>query len=110
MTLPLFDHQPYKVTGITLRDRGMKRVVRNTPPDFQARFRSVVEILPRGTLFTVETVRNALHDIPPEVHSNYFGAAMRSLARQNLIKSTGRMVNAERVSRHSGLLRQWERL
>lgn len=99
-----------RVTGIRLRDAGQKSVVSHTPPDFKEKFQQVVEQMPKGHTFTVEDVREKLNEIPSNVSNNYFGAAMNGLARRKLIKSTGRIVQAERPTRHAAWIREWERL
>lgn len=73
--------------GEQLRDEGIARVLRNTPPHWQARYDRLAAnwfwSLPEGAIFSGEDFRlNALeHGLPEPHHPNSWGACAASYMR-----------------------------
>lgn len=117
-TLPLFDQilsgKPAPIgrplTGEELRDSGMESVLNHTPNEYREVFLEVIRLMPRGSLFTVEDVRERAGDPPPEVHYNAMGALMRRAASKNLIVRTSERRKAKRVSLHASEIAVWRKL
>ena len=99
-----------RVTGRTLRDRGLRSVLRHTPDWYRDAFESAVKGFARGRQFTVEDVREVIGDPPNSVSSNCMGSLMTMVAKKKLAKKTGQYTKAKRLCMNATDLACWERL
>lgn len=93
--------------GTAARDRAVARVAKSTPPEWRAALRHVVEALARrGGEFSTDDVWSRLDGQPPEPRA--LGAVMIAMAREGVIRSTGKSMKSARPQRHTGWVTVWE--
>lgn len=97
-----------KATGEELRDRALKRVAANAPPEWvESARRALSRIVAAGPWqFTTDQVWAQCETKPPEPRA--LGAVMRDAAKAGLIRKTDRVVPSNRPECHRRPVAVWE--
>ncbi len=94
-------------TGEQLAQEGMETVLANELEEWRNVAMEHILALPPGFRFTAEWLLAKAG--PPPKNPNSMGAMLSGLAKQKEIKWTGEVRRSAQATRHSGLIRVWER-
>jgi hypothetical protein len=97
------------LTGDDLKEEGMSKALRKkASQQYRLDVVAALRCFPIRSRITVDRLTGIAGRPPAEVNPNAVGAIIASLAKQGMIRKTGRMVKSERKERHSGEAAEWE--
>lgn len=101
----LFTPPSRAAAGVKARDKALKQVLKNVPPEWRKAALAAIKTLARSDRhFTSEDI-TMLVGKPPEPRA--LGAVFRTAQDMGLIVPTGRFVPAEDPTRHRAPIREW---
>lgn len=101
------------------KDQGQEQVLANTPDEWKSNFVRQARVLAgTGAPFTSESITSVVGfpadarglapgSVEAKGANNAVGANMTALAKQGIIRKTGRRVPAERPNQHAAMLEEW---
>src|SRR5438105_4607107 len=97
------------VTGDDLKEEGLSKVMRKQASRlYRDMLVDALKVFPIRSRITVDRLTSIVGRPPEGVNPNVTGAIVAGMAKQGMIRKTGRMIKSERRQRHSGEAAEWE--
>src|SRR5258708_913684 len=103
----IFSGKP--LTGDDLKEEGISKVMRKElARKYRDQIIEALKIFPVRSRITVDRLTGFVGMPPKELNPNCIGAIIAGMAKQGMIRKTGRMVKSERRYRHANASAEWE--
>ncbi len=96
-------------TGDDLKEEGMAKAMRKkASQQYKLDIIAALKCFPVRSRITVDRLTGIAGRPPQDISPNALGAIVAGIAKQGMIRKTGRMVKSERKERHSNESAEWE--